>query len=758
VRRTPDQDPGTPSTPTAPTAPSGLGASSIGQTSITFQWTASQSTDALPIAGYKVFQNDELISLQAGTSAVASGLTAGTSYTFYVIGYTEKLDSDASADLVVSTLATDLAPDPFPFTVQAGVAQSTPLEFGPVTITGINGSSPVAVQNGEWAKNGGTPSPDNGYVENNDTVKVYHTSAGAVDTSVNTPLTIGGVTSIATSTTAAADAIPDAFSFPSKSGVGYSTAVTSAPQTITGINVPVAISVTDGTYSINGGVATTAPGTITNGQTVTLGHTSDQYPLTPKTTTVTIAGVSRTFTSTTKADTQAPSVPFQNPPINVGADGFTVNWQASTDDVEVAGYTVYANGQYKGYTLGDTTFPVSGYPASTSVTFTVRAFDSSSNTSAASNSRVGTTPAAPGANNRTLAGALQVVAVRSAGSFSVGGDLTHGQPYTIKGSGFGTKLSQTPLFHWNGDSSTPSFFSTQGTDQGFRASGASGLPVVDTQDPTRLTHYWAARRDNNGILNIFVEIEVPASGGWGDEIYSSHSYRASPTWASGTGSDPDKQFKPWAYDHQNGFYTPPNLYIGYAGLDASKGNLLGDDYRWNGYTGNLGIPYSGYGADPTNPTKGWVRLESILKVSPTEGYNWFYETTTVGGNARRQALPRVGDGNCGTDWALTTTPPTRTIIMLGGYVRDWGSGGAATNYMYFTDMFVDRGSTRVVLGNANTLAACTMLEPQGYTAWSDTSITIKANCGGIPAGQAWLYVMTGPNTILSGFPLEVTIA
>jgi hypothetical protein len=49
-----------------------------------------------------------------------------------------------------------------------------------------------------------------------------------------------------------------------------------------------------------------------------------------------------------------------------------------------------------------------------------------------------------------------------------------------------------------------------------------------------------------------------------------------------------------------------------------------------------------------------------------------------------------------------------------------------------------------------------MLEPQPYTAWSASSITITANAGGIPAGTATLYVLTGANTIVQ--QQTVTIA
>ncbi len=92
---------------------------------------------------------------------------------------------------------------------------------------------------------------------------------------------------------------PDAFTFTSPTDVALSTIVTSNSITVSGITAAVPISVTGGSYSIGTGAFTTTAGTVTNGQTVKVQHTSSASNSTNTVTTLTIGGVSATFTSTT---------------------------------------------------------------------------------------------------------------------------------------------------------------------------------------------------------------------------------------------------------------------------------------------------------------------------------------------------------------------------------------------------------------------------------------------------------------------------
>jgi len=93
---------------------------------------------------------------------------------------------------------------------------------------------------------------------------------------------------------------PDQFIFNYETGVKLNTVVTSNTIAVSGINAAAPISITGGKYSINGGVYTNASGTVNNGDTVTVQQTSSGSYLTTTVATLTIGGVSDTFSVTTK--------------------------------------------------------------------------------------------------------------------------------------------------------------------------------------------------------------------------------------------------------------------------------------------------------------------------------------------------------------------------------------------------------------------------------------------------------------------------
>jgi len=66
----------------APTAPTNLAASSVAQTTLTLGWTAS--TDNVAVTGYDIYKNGTLLTTVTTTFYNVTGLTAATTYTFYV--------------------------------------------------------------------------------------------------------------------------------------------------------------------------------------------------------------------------------------------------------------------------------------------------------------------------------------------------------------------------------------------------------------------------------------------------------------------------------------------------------------------------------------------------------------------------------------------------------------------------------------------------------------------------------------------------
>jgi hypothetical protein len=116
---------------------------------------------------------------------------------------------------------------------------------------------------------------------------------------------IGGSWTVQSFTlTLTGDATPDAFSFAAVNNVAVASTVTSAAATIGGLTIAAPVSVTGGSYAIGCGATFIAtPGLITNGQTVCVRHTAAAQANASVTTTLTIGGVTGSFTSTTSAST-----------------------------------------------------------------------------------------------------------------------------------------------------------------------------------------------------------------------------------------------------------------------------------------------------------------------------------------------------------------------------------------------------------------------------------------------------------------------
>ncbi|MGE0076680.1 MAG: M4 family metallopeptidase, partial [Bacteroidales bacterium] len=66
----------------APTAPTNLASSNITESSVSLSWTAS--TDNVAVTGYDIYRNGTLLATTTSTSYSVTGLTASTTYTFYV--------------------------------------------------------------------------------------------------------------------------------------------------------------------------------------------------------------------------------------------------------------------------------------------------------------------------------------------------------------------------------------------------------------------------------------------------------------------------------------------------------------------------------------------------------------------------------------------------------------------------------------------------------------------------------------------------
>ncbi|SHM11199.1 endonuclease [Flavobacterium saccharophilum] len=94
--------------------------------------------------------------------------------------------------------------------------------------------------------------------------------------------------------------------------------------------------------------------------------------------------VNQIWGGTPSGDTQAPTTPTSLASTSKTATSITVAWTASTDNVSVTGYDVYANSVLK-TTVSGVTATITGLTASTNYSIYVKAKDAAGNTSASSN-------------------------------------------------------------------------------------------------------------------------------------------------------------------------------------------------------------------------------------------------------------------------------------------------------------------------------------------------------------------------------------
>jgi len=134
------------------------------------------------------------------------------------------------------------------------------------------------------------------------------------------------------------------FSFTPLVGLPLSTLETSNSISVSGNNVPVAISITGGQYSVNGGAYTSSPGTVNPNDTVTVQVTTSSSQSTQTNAVLTVSGTSGTFSVTTGSETV-------NPFSFTSLTGQSENTLVTSNAITVAGNTLPApisitGGQY----------------------------------------------------------------------------------------------------------------------------------------------------------------------------------------------------------------------------------------------------------------------------------------------------------------------------------------------------------------------------------------------------------------------------
>lgn len=269
---------------------------------------------------------------------------------------------------------TDTVPDAFSFVMRADAPLSQQVMSGAVVIQGLDAPAEVSIVGGEYSIDGGVFSSAAGAIENNQTIRISLLSADVFSTSSSATLTIGGVSAEFVVTTLAADTTPDAFTFIDLSNAPLNTQLLSNEIIVAGLNTEAEISVLGGEYSVNSAAFTSLAATVSNGDRIIMRLVSAAGFSATTGVTLTIGGVSDTFSVTTLPEDTVPDVfAFSG---RVGVDRST---QVYSDSITITGINSNAPVSISGgeYSVGGGAYTATAGWISNGQTVAVRQLSSS---------------------------------------------------------------------------------------------------------------------------------------------------------------------------------------------------------------------------------------------------------------------------------------------------------------------------------------------------------------------------------------------
>lgn len=434
----------------APTVPGNFSASAVSATQVNLSWTVS--SDNVGVAGYTIYRNAVALASVNGSTHAYSDNSAmpGQTYQFSVDAY------DAAGNHSAQTAAISVTMPPMPASItiypvaDTYVSSSSPTSnYGSATTIRLDGSpdlhgylrfnvqgtagTPITRATLQlYANNTSSLGISALRVADNtwDEKKVTYNNAPALGSLISSSgfFTSGGWVSLDVTGYVIGDGVysfglttpgTTTLSFPSlNSGVNYAQIILSflagdltPPSTPTGLTAsatatPLQVSLSWTASTDNVGVTgyTVYRGgnsiATVNGTTTTF---TDMVPA-PGIYSYTVdafdAAGNHSSQSTaapiTFADVTPPSVPNNFSAAAVSATQVNLAWTASTDDVGVAGYTVYRDGAaLTSLAASSLSFSDTSVSASTSYSYAVDAFDAAGNHSAATTAITVTTPSLP---------------------------------------------------------------------------------------------------------------------------------------------------------------------------------------------------------------------------------------------------------------------------------------------------------------------------------------------------------------------------
>lgn len=305
----------------APSVPTGLGATAVSTTSFTFSWSAA--TDNVGVTGYEVFQNGTSLGTATGTTFSVNGLNCGTAYSMTVRAR-DAAGNWSAQSTVLSVTTTDCSSS---YMIQAEDGTVGGGSQVGTSVAGYTGTGYV-----DFGGNGSTTTWQSISVATAGTYTLtfYYGNGDTVDRQCG--LTVNGGTS---------------------QNIRF--APSGAWTTWIGTTAVV-------TLNASGNNTLLLTANTSNG-----GPNLDRIEITPGGT----------------IDTTPPTAPTGLASSSIAQTSFTLSWNASTDNVGVSSYEVFAGSTSKGTTTG-TSLSVTGLTCNSTYAMTVKARDAAGNVSNAS--------------------------------------------------------------------------------------------------------------------------------------------------------------------------------------------------------------------------------------------------------------------------------------------------------------------------------------------------------------------------------------
>ena len=248
-----------------------------------------------------------------------------------------------ASDFTVTTLSADTTPDAFSFSAVTNAALSADITSSAITVSGINTPADISISGGLYSVDGAAFVSTSGKITNGQKVVVKVTASALLGTLTKATLTLGRVSGDFTVTTLPADTTPDAFSFSAVSNAALSADIISSAITVSGINASTDISISGGLYSVDGAAFVSTNGKIVSGQKVVVKATASASPATNIKATLTVGGVTGSFSVTTlPADTMPDAFSF-SPAINaavstyIASSSVTISGINTSADISISG-------------------------------------------------------------------------------------------------------------------------------------------------------------------------------------------------------------------------------------------------------------------------------------------------------------------------------------------------------------------------------------------------------------------------------------